>query len=136
MPSALHSSQLEGALDMRSYADWTAALATSLIDSSITETGSNAYFRTSLLLSCVVSQSRQSKHNLHMLVAGDVLQDTARLMDVCSQLVAPHMRCVSVQQMLPMGLTLTQRGVCQVSDLSGATASHPSAVKKLLEFLK
>lgn len=135
-PSPFHPSQLNGAVNVRSYADWTAKLASSLIDSSFTETGSNSCFRTSLLLSCIVAQSHRSKQVLHLLVAGDVLQDTARLMGVCSQLVAPHMRCVSVQQLLSTGLTLTQRGVCEVGDLSGATASHPTAVKKLLEFLK
>ncbi len=69
-----------------------------------------------------------------MLVVGDVLQDTARMLGVARHLVANYLRCSSAPQLISMALPMTQRGVCEVTDLLG-TVHQPAAAKRLLEHL-
>lgn len=120
----------------RSFSSWTRALCDRFIDASLCETGSTLCFRLMLLLSCVVAQSRSTKQNLHLLVVGDVLHDAARLVSAASLLVANRLRCCSVEQLVPAGLALSQRGVCEVQDLLLAVGARASGARKLRHVLE
>jgi hypothetical protein len=60
-PSPLPPSALLDADTGRTYANWTSRLALNFVDSAFAETGSNSFFRTLLLISCVVAQSHMTK---------------------------------------------------------------------------
>lgn len=111
-------------------------LSNMLRDPGISETGSTDYFRLSLLLSSVISQSRSTTHPVHLLACGDVLQDVDRMMRVtANSCVATVFTPPSLHQMLHAALALTVRGVCRVNDLQDMVARQSALSNKLVEFL-
>jgi hypothetical protein len=111
-------------------------LSQMLRDPSISETGSSDYFRLSLILSCVISQSQSTATPVHVLAVGDVLQDADRMMTaLISSCVSTVFLPPSLHQMLNSALKLTARGVCRVQDLTELVARNASLCNKLVEFL-
>lgn len=119
-------------IPLRCFSSWTEPLSLRL-----GSTTGNTFFRVSLLLSCIVAQSRTSLECIHMLVTGDDDPCVVSLMDLAgSSFVATYFRCTSVSQLIHMGLSMTQRGVCMVPDLAMMASTGAGAAKKLCDYLE